>query len=176
MRGRLCRSQARPSPPAGSGRRASRRWVYGLLIRQAAVPGAEHLFHFVAVVVAGSTIAHFSTDVLFAAGFDGAIASHLPAEHRPRRIQPDDRKQNGKRPDDHGEDHGITGLDSQQSSQNSADDAHHPRDRGTRAQRSSPPRPCDCEQERALFKCFHVMGHTLIECEQTAGAKNERPL
>ncbi len=43
--------------------------IYGLLIRQAAVPGAEHLFHFVAVVVAGSTIAHFSTDVLFARWF-----------------------------------------------------------------------------------------------------------
>jgi NhaP-type Na+/H+ or K+/H+ antiporter len=39
--------------------------IYGLLIRQAVVPGAEHLFHFVAVVVAGSMIAHSSTDVLF---------------------------------------------------------------------------------------------------------------
>lgn len=46
----------------------------------------------------------------------------------------------------------------------------------TATRTSSPPRPGEREQKRALFKCFDVMGHALIECEQTAGAKTERPL
>lgn len=43
--------------------------IYGLLIVQAAVPGADRMFHLVAVVVVGSMIAHSSTDVLFARWF-----------------------------------------------------------------------------------------------------------
>ena len=43
--------------------------IYGLLIVQGAVPGADRMFHLVAVVVAGSMIAHSSTDVLFARWF-----------------------------------------------------------------------------------------------------------
>ncbi len=43
--------------------------IYGLLIVQAAVPGADHMFHLVAVVVTASMIAHSSTDVLFARWF-----------------------------------------------------------------------------------------------------------
>jgi NhaP-type Na+/H+ and K+/H+ antiporter len=39
---------------------------FGLLILQAAVPHATHLFHLLAVVIAGSIIAHSSTDVLVA--------------------------------------------------------------------------------------------------------------
>lgn len=43
--------------------------IYGLLIVQAAVPGADRMFHLVAVVVVGSMVAHSSTDVLFARWF-----------------------------------------------------------------------------------------------------------
>ncbi len=43
--------------------------IFGLLIIQGGVPGADHLFHLIAVVVAGSMIAHSSTDVLFARWF-----------------------------------------------------------------------------------------------------------
>ena len=40
---------------------------------------------------------------------------------------------------------------------------------------SSPARPCEREQERVLFECLDLMGHALIEREQTAGAQTERP-
>ena len=40
-----------------------------MLIVHAAVPGADRMFHLVAIVVAGSMIAHSSTDVLFARWF-----------------------------------------------------------------------------------------------------------
>ena len=43
--------------------------IYGLLIVQGAVPGADRMFHLVAVVVVGSMVAHSSTDVLFARWF-----------------------------------------------------------------------------------------------------------
>ena len=43
--------------------------IYGLLIVQAAVPGAGRMFHLVGVVVAGSIVEHSSTDVLFARWF-----------------------------------------------------------------------------------------------------------
>ena len=43
--------------------------IYGLLIVQAAVPGADRMFHLVAIVVVASMIAHSSTDVLFARWF-----------------------------------------------------------------------------------------------------------
>lgn len=43
--------------------------IYGLLVVQAALPGADRIFHLVAVVVAGSMIAHSSTDILFARWF-----------------------------------------------------------------------------------------------------------
>ena len=43
--------------------------IYGLLIVQAAVPGADRMFHLVAIVVVASMIAHSSTDVLFARCF-----------------------------------------------------------------------------------------------------------
>ena len=36
---------------------------------QAAVPGADRMFHLVAIVVVASMIAHSSTDVLFARWF-----------------------------------------------------------------------------------------------------------
>lgn len=43
--------------------------IYGLMIVQAGVPNANVMFHFVAVVVTGSMVAHSSTDVLFARWF-----------------------------------------------------------------------------------------------------------
>ncbi|MEO8439803.1 MAG: cation:proton antiporter [Spartobacteria bacterium] len=43
--------------------------VYGLLLFQREVPNAERLFHLIALVIAGSIIAHSSTDVLLARGF-----------------------------------------------------------------------------------------------------------
>ena len=43
--------------------------IYGPLIVQAAVPGADRMFHLVAIVVVASMIAHSSTDVLFARWF-----------------------------------------------------------------------------------------------------------
>ncbi|BBL77257.1 cation:proton antiporter [Methylomagnum ishizawai] len=43
--------------------------VYGILILKAAIPGASHLFHLVALVIAGSMVAHSSTDVLIARWF-----------------------------------------------------------------------------------------------------------
>jgi len=48
--------------------------IYGLLIVHAAVPGADRMFHLVAIVVTGSMIAHSSTDVLFARWFRRAEA------------------------------------------------------------------------------------------------------
>jgi len=48
--------------------------IYGLLIVHAAVPGADRMFHLVAIVVTGSMIAHSSTDVLFARWFRRAAA------------------------------------------------------------------------------------------------------
>jgi len=46
--------------------------VYGLLILKSSAPHAEHLFHLVALVVAGSIVAHSSTDVLIARWFAAA--------------------------------------------------------------------------------------------------------
>lgn len=43
--------------------------VYGLLLFQRDVPNAERLFPLIALVIAGSIIAHSSTDVLLARGF-----------------------------------------------------------------------------------------------------------
>lgn len=43
--------------------------IYGLLIVQAGVPGADRMFHLVAIVVVASMIAHSSTDVIFARWF-----------------------------------------------------------------------------------------------------------
>lgn len=43
--------------------------IYGMLLLQRAVPDAERLFHLVAIVIAGSMIAHSSTDVLVAKWF-----------------------------------------------------------------------------------------------------------
>ncbi len=56
--------------------------IYGLLIVQAAVPGADRMFHLVAIVVAGSMIAHSSTDVLFARWFRRAESETKPPEAR----------------------------------------------------------------------------------------------
>jgi len=43
--------------------------IYGVLLFQAGVPNAEYLFHLIAIVIAGSMIAHSSTDVLVARWF-----------------------------------------------------------------------------------------------------------
>jgi NhaP-type Na+/H+ or K+/H+ antiporter len=43
--------------------------VYGLLLFQRNVPNAERLFHLIALVIAGSIVAHSSTDVLLARWF-----------------------------------------------------------------------------------------------------------
>ncbi|HEY3663882.1 MAG TPA: hypothetical protein VGL24_12085, partial [Chthoniobacterales bacterium] len=43
--------------------------VYGLLLFQRDVPNANRLFHLIALVIAGSIIAHSSTDVLLAREF-----------------------------------------------------------------------------------------------------------
>jgi NhaP-type Na+/H+ or K+/H+ antiporter len=48
--------------------------VYGLLLLQSGVPGADRLFHLVALVVAASILAHSSTDVLVAGWFRKAEA------------------------------------------------------------------------------------------------------
>ncbi len=52
--------------------------IYGLLIVQAAVPGADRMFHLVALVVVASMIAHSSTDVLFARWFRNTEGSPKP--------------------------------------------------------------------------------------------------
>ncbi len=49
--------------------------IYGLLLFNAGVPDAEHLFHLIAIVIAGSMIAHSSTDVLVARWFATSGAS-----------------------------------------------------------------------------------------------------
>ncbi len=49
--------------------------IYGLLLFNAGVPDAEHLFHLIAIVIAGSMIAHSSTDVLVARWFAASEAS-----------------------------------------------------------------------------------------------------
>lgn len=38
--------------------------IYGILILKAAMPGSEQLFHLIALVIAGSMVAHSSTDVV----------------------------------------------------------------------------------------------------------------
>jgi NhaP-type Na+/H+ or K+/H+ antiporter len=43
--------------------------VYGLFVLTAAVPGADEMFHLIALVVAASIVAHSSTDVLIARWF-----------------------------------------------------------------------------------------------------------
>ena len=40
---------------------------------------------------------------------------------------------------------------------------------------SSPARPCDRQEKRALLKCFDLMWNPVIECEHAAGAKTECP-
>ncbi len=52
--------------------------IYGLLLFQASVPGGEHLFHLIALVIAGSMIAHSSTDVLVARWFAHVTDSPKP--------------------------------------------------------------------------------------------------
>lgn len=44
-------------------------------------------------------------------GSGGAFASHFPAEHRPRRIQPEPGEQNGERHQDRRDDRGLTSMD-----------------------------------------------------------------
>lgn len=46
--------------------------IYGLLLFTAGVPNADHIFHLIAIVIAGSMIAHSSTDVLVARWFVAA--------------------------------------------------------------------------------------------------------
>jgi NhaP-type Na+/H+ or K+/H+ antiporter len=49
--------------------------IYGLLLFQAGVPEADHIFHLIAIVIAGSMIAHSSTDVLVARWFAGTASA-----------------------------------------------------------------------------------------------------
>lgn len=44
--------------------------VYGLIVLQSGIPGADHVFHLIAVTVGLSILAHSSTDVLVARWFD----------------------------------------------------------------------------------------------------------
>ncbi len=46
--------------------------IYALLLLRSSVPNANYLFHLIAIVVAGSIVAHSSTDVLVARWFSGA--------------------------------------------------------------------------------------------------------
>lgn len=43
--------------------------VYGILILKAGIPSASQVFHLIALVIAGSMVAHSSTDVVIARGF-----------------------------------------------------------------------------------------------------------
>ena len=49
--------------------------VYGLLLLRAGVAHGEEMFHLIALVVAGSILAHSSTDVVVARWFEGAEAA-----------------------------------------------------------------------------------------------------
>ncbi len=53
--------------------------VYGLLLLRAGVAHGEEMFHLVALVVAGSILAHSSTDVVVARWFEGAEVAGQPA-------------------------------------------------------------------------------------------------
>ncbi len=53
--------------------------VYGLLILDAGVPGADAMFHLVALVIVASILAHSSTDVPIAHAFERAEQQHLRA-------------------------------------------------------------------------------------------------
>ncbi|MDL4813188.1 cation:proton antiporter [Actinomadura opuntiae] len=44
--------------------------VYGLLVLQSAIPAADKIFHLVAVTIVASILAHSSTDIVVARGFD----------------------------------------------------------------------------------------------------------
>ncbi len=52
--------------------------VYGLLILDAGVPGADAMFHLVALVIVASILAHSSTDVPIAHAFARAGATAAP--------------------------------------------------------------------------------------------------
>ncbi len=52
--------------------------VYGLLVAQSGVPGADAMFHLIAIVVAGSIVVHSSTDVLVARQFSDLDAGDIP--------------------------------------------------------------------------------------------------
>jgi NhaP-type Na+/H+ or K+/H+ antiporter len=62
--------------------------VYALLILNAGVTGADHMFHLVALVIAASIVAHSSTDVIVARWFRRSRAAterhHAEAEAVPR--------------------------------------------------------------------------------------------
>ena len=46
--------------------------IYGLLVLEAAIPGADDVFHLVAVTIVLSILAHSSTDILVARIFERA--------------------------------------------------------------------------------------------------------
>ncbi len=50
--------------------------IYGLLVLHAGIRDAEHVFHLIAIVIAGSMIAHSSTDVLVARWFATSASPH----------------------------------------------------------------------------------------------------
>ncbi|MGI8891330.1 MAG: cation:proton antiporter [Chthoniobacterales bacterium] len=58
--------------------------VYGLLLFQRQVPNADRLFRLVALVIAGSIIAHSSTDVVLARWFVSGNSPNTPGPDEPR--------------------------------------------------------------------------------------------
>ncbi|WP_037560201.1 cation:proton antiporter [Spirillospora albida] len=58
--------------------------VYGLLVLESGIPDAEKIFHLVAVTIVLSILAHSSTDVVVARGFDDE--REVPSWHGPLRI------------------------------------------------------------------------------------------
>ncbi|MGI5170477.1 cation:proton antiporter [Spirillospora sp. CA-253888] len=65
--------------------------VYGLLVLESGIPAAEQVFHLIAVTIVLSILAHSSTDVIVARGFDDAAevpAWHDRARNRLRRSGP----------------------------------------------------------------------------------------
>jgi NhaP-type Na+/H+ or K+/H+ antiporter len=46
--------------------------VYGLLVLEAAIPGADEVFHLVALTIVLSILAHSSTDIIVARTFERA--------------------------------------------------------------------------------------------------------
>jgi hypothetical protein len=64
--------------------------VYGLLVLESGIADAEKIFHLVGVTIVLSILAHSSTDIVVARGFDEA--HEVPAWHGPEpEHRPEDR-------------------------------------------------------------------------------------